>query len=169
MVDVKVHHSFYGLITLIQYVNRNIVETPFTKIIHGCNARGKMGSGVALAIRNKWPQVYQDYKNQLLASKRLNGGTAIISVVANDGQMIVIGNLITQLDYGRSGTYANLKYINDSIRSYIERVCLPEDMIASPKIGCGLGGLSWDEVLPIYQRISGETSVNFTIYSTSAN
>ena len=32
-------------------------------IVHGCNAQGVMGSGVAKAIRLKYPQVFEDYKN----------------------------------------------------------------------------------------------------------
>lgn len=31
-------------------------------IIHGCNAQGRMGSGIALSIRQKWPEVYTAYQ-----------------------------------------------------------------------------------------------------------
>ena len=45
----------------------NIIYDDITKsnadyICHQVNCQGVMGSGVAKAIRDKWPQVYEEYK-----------------------------------------------------------------------------------------------------------
>src|SRR5512141_2670107 len=31
-------------------------------IAHGCNCAGAMGKGIALAIRRRWPEMYQEYR-----------------------------------------------------------------------------------------------------------
>jgi O-acetyl-ADP-ribose deacetylase (regulator of RNase III) len=32
-------------------------------LVHGCNCQGKMGSGIAKLIRDKWPVVFETYHN----------------------------------------------------------------------------------------------------------
>ena len=39
------------------------VESGF--ILHGVNCQRTMGSGVAKAIRAKWPKLYKEYKNTI--------------------------------------------------------------------------------------------------------
>lgn len=40
---------------MIEYRKGNLLDITSGVIVHGCNMRGVMGSGVALAIRNKYP------------------------------------------------------------------------------------------------------------------
>lgn len=46
----------------IKYVHGNLLQAPQRHLIQGCNAK-KMGSGVAAAIRSKYPKVWLDYAN----------------------------------------------------------------------------------------------------------
>ena len=45
----------------IVYKVGDITEAPEVVIVHGCNTQGAMGSGVAKAIRRKYPWAYEAY------------------------------------------------------------------------------------------------------------
>jgi O-acetyl-ADP-ribose deacetylase (regulator of RNase III) len=76
----------------IEYVEGDLLKTEIRHIIHGCNAQGVMGSGVAKAIRDKYPQAYRDY-NDMYNSNGLELGQICVSV-QGDGKIIL--NAITQ-------------------------------------------------------------------------
>jgi hypothetical protein len=90
----------------IEYRKQDLLQTHCKHILHGCNARGKMGAGVAAAIRKKWPNSYTDYINQY-NSYGLQLGSFIPSIQA-DGVTIYHG--IVQLDYGRDPTRVYVSY-----------------------------------------------------------
>lgn len=123
-------------------------------ILHGCNAQGVMGSGVALAIRKKWPSVFDDYKS-VIQSGSFSLGDVVVSQIENDR---FVFNGITQEYYGRSGgPYATLENVERCLhetRKMIDQLSAINNRtytVALPKIGCGLGGLSWDDVEPLVE------------------
>lgn len=84
----------------IEYVKGSVVDASESIIAQGCNAQGVMGSGVAKAIRDKWPEVFQPYKTHC---KRCQEPLGTISFTATwDGEKM-IANMITQRFYGRDG------------------------------------------------------------------
>lgn len=138
-------------------------------IAHGVNCQGVMGSGVALAIRNKWPAVYDAYlaNNRIPEEMRgqLLGSCHIIRV----GEDLWVANCYTQLNYGKDGTkYASVDAIRRSLGfvfSHANATGLP---IHAPRIGAGLGGLDWDtEVLPVFEDLNSEylDGVNVVIHT----
>lgn len=95
---------------------RNIsgdVTAPIKGIIgHGVNCQGVMGSGVALAIRNKFPKAYAEYL-ALCARKKpedLLGTTQLVQITDD----LYVANMFTQLNFGGDGkVYASL----DAVRT----------------------------------------------------
>ena len=47
---------------MIHYVQGDITKSDCDIICHQVNCQGVMNSGVAKAIREKWPEVYDNYK-----------------------------------------------------------------------------------------------------------
>lgn len=139
---------------------KNITSVTEGIIVQGCNAQGKMGSGAAKAIRDKWPQVFLPYHhfctNIVDASKKSALGVVVLVEIT---PTLFIANGITQIFYGTDGKrYADL----DAIRNVLYAVgthsvnsgMLP---IYLPKLGSGLGGLDWDtEVLPIVEQFADD-------------
>jgi O-acetyl-ADP-ribose deacetylase (regulator of RNase III) len=146
----------------MKFVVGDITQATETYIMHGCNAKGVMNSGVAKSLREKFPLIYTDYKSQ----RDLWLGQTIRSFT--DGK--VIFNLITQESYGYDGrVYANLSAIDQSIRRSVEmELWTGENIrnIAIPKIGAGRGGLSWmHQVKPMLLQIENDFDVEFIVYS----
>lgn len=136
---------------MINYIQGDITTVTKGLIGHGVNAQGVMGSGVALAIRNKWPMVYDYYKS--LSKQQMKLGTVQI-VDINDE--IKIANIFSQEFFGSDGIkYASADAIKIGLQYCFEYCFLFDiDVFSLPKIGCGLGGLIWEEdVLPILEEL----------------
>jgi len=139
---------------MIKYHKGNLLDAPQSVIAHGCNAQGVMGSGVALAIREKWPQVFEKYKlvcDQDTQKRYLVG--CVVPVIVETDKMIL--NLITQEEYGKAKDHRYVSY--DGLDRSFQTVAglfnnssdISSKELAMPKIGAGLGNGHW----PIIEEI----------------
>jgi O-acetyl-ADP-ribose deacetylase (regulator of RNase III) len=136
----------------IEYRKGDLLTTDITHICHGCNSHGVMGSGVAAAIRSKYPQAYRDYSD-VYNSRGLELGDAIFSI-QDDGKIIV--NAITQKDFGRNSNTVYVSYwaIAEVFRK-IEGIGIKE--IALPMIGAGLANGDWNVISAIIENTLTKT------------
>lgn len=128
---------------MIQYKTGNLLDVTTGVIVHGCNAQGVMGSGVALAIKNKYPKVYEMYKSTEAKHGLRLGGTSIRGVASG----LAVVNLITQEHYGRD---PKVKYVSyGAILLGFENLHSTYPLTTAfnfPKIGAGLGNGNWDVI-----------------------
>jgi len=146
----------YG-VTMIEYIKQDITTVNLGYVGHGVNCQGRMGSGIALAIKNKWPSVYDQYKERY-ESGQLKGEMAIgeIDIVPITNQLFVV-NMYTQNKYGYDGkAYAYPEAIENCIALTMKHIKheTPTLPLYIPKIGCGLGGLKWENIEPIVNRLT---------------
>lgn len=136
----------------MRYVKGDITSFKNAIIIHGCNAQGVMGSGVALAIKTKWPQAYKDYASHFSflneTQRKDMMGKVLETYIKSDNVLIM--NAITQFTYGRSGTrymsYDAIDNIFKYVQSRVDAHMLTHfsNGIVIPKIGSALGGGNWN-------------------------
>lgn len=138
---------------MIEYIKKNVVDVGMGIVAHGVNCQGKMASGVAKEIRATWPIAYEAYMKNPKGATML--GTC--QMVAIDGQeSLWVANCYTQQFYG----YGGGKYADaDSVERALENAAMYADIyglpLYMPRIGCGLGGLDWDDdVVPALERIN---------------
>ena len=105
---------------MIVYRNQSVLDfKEHAIIVHGVNCQGKMNSGVAKAIREAFPVVYEEYMK--LYNNKYQGGTVDgqtwsrfldsnrndpllgMAQVVRVGETLYVGNLFTQQFYGRDG------------------------------------------------------------------
>lgn len=119
-------------------------------IVHGCNAQGAFGSGVAGQIRRKWPEAHNAYSEAIAFWKACNHLPLgrITQCDVEDGVKVV--HAITQEFYGYDGRmyvdYQAVRECFQMINYYYRDSGVP---INFPKIGCGLAGGDWDIVSKI--------------------
>lgn len=127
---------------MIKYRKGNILDVQSGYIVHGCNAKGVMGAGVAKAIATLYPEILKPYRDYCKALAENSLGKAVCVRVTDE---LTIVNAITQLTYGN---YPSTRYVSydaiDTVFTDIAYMLNPEaDFVHIPKIGAGLGGGDW--------------------------
>ena len=131
----------------------NLLDITEGHIVHGCNAHGVMGSGVALAVKNLYPAAFEDYR-QIHEDDGLVLGEAYPYMPTTT---LVIWNAITQEGFGKP--YRNCSY--DAIQTCFEDInhaaTETDDLgitqeIHIPMIGAGLGGGNWEIIREIIEQ-----------------
>ena len=155
---------------MVHYEVGNLLDAPVDYICHQVNCQGRMGSGIAKSIKERWPVVYDGYvkaykdrENEILrncssfeyapdVSETLLGHLQQIQV--NDKQTVI--NMFAQQYYGYDGRrytsydafWACLGGIRDSVPK--------GSKIGFPwKIGCGLGGANWQVISTMICEVLG--------------
>ena len=134
---------------MIQFIGRgdifNIKDV--NSYAHGCNCAGAMGKGIALQFKNKYPKMYSEYR-AMCKDGLFNPGDVFDYNYGNGH----IYNLGTQVSWK---TKARLEYIENSVGRMLELAASDNvTKIALPAIGAGLGGLNWNDVKEILNRVS---------------
>lgn len=125
---------------MIHFIKGDLFTTKTPVIGHQVNAQFLMGSGVALAIRKKFPTAYKDYidTEPLL-------GSCLMSKVFIDGKDGYIAHLYGQEDCGNDGkrhtSYDALDTALKDMYKQMKKLNLHE--VSLPMIGAGLGGGDW--------------------------
>lgn len=134
---------------MIEYIKGNVFETDCDVIVHGCNAQGIMGSGIAKQVKQLYPEAFRVYRDFCLLNNRNASilGTIVWSIEEN----VIIANCITQHKYG----YGEKRYLDyDALRNCMAHIEIVGRVrryksIAMPKIGAGLGGGDWNIIAQI--------------------
>lgn len=115
---------------------------------HGCNCEGAMGKGIALQFKEKFPEMYHQYRNLCRQGKFTPG-----EVFAYSYGKGWVYNLATELTW-RQG--ARLEFIEKALSRMLEmasRTGVQE--IGLPAIGAGLGKLEWKDVKEVIEKTAG--------------
>ena len=137
-------------------------------IIHGCNAQGIMGAGLALQVRHKSEEVYQVYKQACdtkTNDKQSLLGTITFKRLSPDP--ITIINAIIQLETGvhkRQVNYEAVAQVFDRIAITILTHPNTQFTLAIPKyFGSALAGGNWNIIRTIIEETLTKFS-NVTLY-----
>ena len=161
---------------MVQYKTGNLLDAPVDYICHQVNCQGRMGSGIAKQIKERWPIVYDQYiaafkereeevvklcgqwETQIDVSETFLGHLQQIPV--SDTQTVI--NMFAQQWYGYDGKrytsydafWACLGGIRDSIPKG-SKIGFPY------RIGCGLGGANWQVIETMIYTVLGK---DFDVY-----
>lgn len=122
--------------------------SPGDAMVHGCNAQGVMGSGVAAGVREIYPGAYEAYRSAYFnQGNKLFMGTVIPYFDTPD--KIWVLNAITQENFGRDPNVRYVSYdaIEDSFK-VIRRLAFNTNIerVLFPLIGAGLGNGTWSVI-----------------------
>ena len=127
---------------MIQYIkNRSIFDSKCEVITNPINCVGVMGGGLAAAFKKKFPKMFNDYL-KLCSSQELIPGRCVLWDDKTSEHKVL---LFPTKDHWRFAS--RYRYVAGGLRYFVAHY---KDWgiksIAFPALGCGLGGLDWEDV-----------------------
>lgn len=142
---------------MITYIKGDIFSSPAKILVNTVNTVGVMGKGVALEFKKRYPEMFQEYR-RLCEEKRLSIGTLMVWRKSDKWVM-----LFPTKKHWRYPS--KIEYIEAGLKKFAENWDkLGVDSIAFPRLGCGNGGLDWEEVRPMMKRYLEKIPMNIYIY-----
>ena len=145
----------------VKYIDSyRILHDDAQVLICPTNAGGVMGAGLAKVFREQIPGLFTQYKAHCEHHDPVD---MVPFVYPFNGQQIYC--LHTKRKFWEASTLA---IIEDGIAKLLEW-CLTEEIksVAMPALGCGRGGLKFEDVQPLLERLLSSSEVEFRLYHRS--
>lgn len=141
----------------------NLFESNADTLVNAVNCVGVMGKGIALTFKKRYPAMFDEYR------ARCDQGLLRPGVLHlyKDPSGITILNFPTK-DHWREK--ADLLYIEAGLAFFRKHHRELEIRSAAfPALGCGLGGLRWDDVRPMMEHYLGKLPIDVEIFEPVAD
>ena len=155
----------------IEHAIGDIFTTNVEALVNTVNCKGVMGRGIALQFKKRFPQNFKKYRAACERGEVQPGRMFIFEMTPNNPQLELL-----PLSNGRDvNQQLNPRYIvNFPTKRHWRAKTRMEDIdsglkalhkeivdrkiqsIAIPPLGCGLGGLQWDDVRPRIEAMLDE-------------
>ncbi len=151
---------------MIKLVTGDILLSKAAVIAHSIAPLDHFDSGLALSLRENYPSMVKDFRHYCHTHSPKPGeifewggadGKRIISLMGQEPVESVHSK-------GHPGK-AKLQYIDKALKKLAQKA--EEDnyqSLALPKLATGVGGLEWDEVLPLIEKHFSELEIPVFVY-----
>jgi O-acetyl-ADP-ribose deacetylase (regulator of RNase III) len=138
---------------MIELKQGNLLDAQVEALVNAVNTAGVMGKGLALQFKKAYPEMFRDYV-RVCKVGLLQIGVMHVYEQAHGAQPRYLINFPTKEQWRSPSKVA---YIEKGLAALVSEVKQREiRSIAIPALGCGLGGLEWDEVYPLIQAAFAE-------------
>lgn len=143
---------------MIHYLSGDIFTTSAETIVNTVNTDGVMGKGIALAAKNQYPEMYEKYRS-LCENGLLDVGKLWIWRGSPDHNILCFPTKKhwrnkSQIEWIEQGLIKFTKIYQQ------KRV----GSTAFTKLGCGNGGLRWQDVGPIMEKYLSPLDIDCYVY-----
>lgn len=138
------------------------LDGKFDAIVQGCNCQCVMGKGIALSIKQRFPEAYAA-DLATVKGDRSKLGTISVAEVQRGQRTFHVVNGYTQFHWQGSGVKADYQAIRKVMKAV--KAGFAGQRIGYPKIGAGLAGGDWAIIAAILEEeLDGEdhTLVEYT-------
>lgn len=129
---------------MIEIAKGNLLQAPVEALVNTVNTAGIMGRGIALQFKQAYPRMFRAYEVACKASEVQLGKMHVFDLGGLAGGPRWIINFPTK---GHWRAKSRMKDIETGLADLVATIKrLGICSIAIPPLGCGNGGLDWDEV-----------------------
>jgi O-acetyl-ADP-ribose deacetylase (regulator of RNase III) len=142
---------------MLVYLESDLFTSPAQTLVNTVNTEGVMGKGVAKTFKQKYPEMFAEYK-RLCDRKELRIGTLMLWRGADHW----ILNFPTKTTWRLP---SRLSYVEEGLKKFVDT---HEDLgitsISFPPLGCGNGNLDWKNVKPLMERYLRDLSIPIYVH-----
>ncbi|MCK4820494.1 macro domain-containing protein, partial [bacterium] len=143
---------------MIKFTSGDMFETSADIRINTVNCAGVMGAGVALAFKNKYPDMFKDYQKDCKNDKVQPGKMHIWKNLTGDW----IINFPTKTHWRKSSNYEDIESGLIALHKYL--IDKGPVRVTLPALGCGHGGLDWNRVKGMIEKYLGDLEANIDVF-----
>jgi len=137
---------------MIKFQQGNLLEAPTEALVNTVNTVGVMGKGIALMFKEAFPANFRAYEQAVRQEKVRVGEMLVTETHALHGPKWLISFPTKQHWRNPSKIDWIVSGLEDLRRVLIENKI---ESVALPPLGCGNGGLDWNQVRPLIEQALG--------------
>lgn len=142
---------------MIEYVEGDIFNSPAQVLVNTVNTVGVMGKGLALSFKKRYPKMFDLYR-KACEKHQFNIGKLML-YYAPDHWILLFP---TKANWRNP---SKIEYLEEGLKKFVNTYAEKGiTSIAFPKLGCGNGELSWDDVKPVMERYLKSLPITIYIY-----
>lgn len=134
---------------MIKVSKTDMFSSPAQFLVNPVNCEGVMGLGLALEFKKLYPEMFKEYK-ETCARGELSIGQ--LHVWKDPTTLNSVINFPTKRHWRNRSYYSDIELGLIALRDFFRNLA-PEErncVIHVPALGCGLGGLKWEQVLELF-------------------
>lgn len=144
---------------MIKFIIGNMFESNSKTLVNTVNCVGVMGKGVALEFKNKYPEMFKDYVVRCKQKQIKPGEPYLYNNLAGDS----IINFPTKDDWR---SMSHITHVINGLKWFAENYeQLEIESISFPPLGCGNGGLLWEDVGPLIYKYLHNLPIDIIVYA----
>lgn len=136
----------------------DLFESGCDILVNAVNTMGVARAGIAVEFRRRFPEMYADYQESCLDN---NVNIGVPHVWVDDS--VLIYNLPTMVYPGMDAQVEDILAGLVELRTILE-MSGSTNSIAIPALGCGVGGLDFEDVLPLIRGVFLTYEGNVKVY-----
>ncbi len=134
---------------MVRIARGDILAADAEALVNTVNCMGVMGRGIALQFKRAYPDNFKAYEKACERGEVRPGSMFVVENTELTGPRFII-NFPTKRDWKNK---SRIEDIESGLAALVEVIrSRGIKSIAVPPLGCGLGGLDWDEVRPRIER-----------------
>ena len=142
---------------MLTYHRTSLLESQAQTVVNTVNTVGVMGKGLAHELKARHPEMFRSYK-RICDQKLLDIGK--LWLWRSSSQWIL--NFPTKKDWRRP---SRIEYVEAGLKKFVDQFeSKGIREIAFPRLGCGNGGLDWEEVRPLMQSYLEDLPIRVYIH-----
>jgi len=143
---------------IVYFKRGDLLGSRMQTLINTINCVGIMGKGIAFAFKQRYPEMFEDYKKRCQFKEVQLGKPYLYKI--NEQRWIV--NFPTK-DHWKQ--WSQLQDIEAGLKYLAERAfAWGITSLAVPPLGCGNGGLNWDNVQPLIKKYLFPLNIPLEVY-----
>jgi len=134
---------------MVELTKGDLLATDTEALINAVNTVGVMGKGIALQFKKAFPENYEAYKKACDGGGVKPGHMFIVDLKTLTNPYYII-NFPTKRHWKEKSKLVDIKIGLVALVEDVKALCIKS--VAVPPLGCGLGGLSWNQVYSLMKE-----------------
>lgn len=160
---------------MLKHADDNIInmikDGQFDVVIHGCNCRNVMGSGIAKQFKDIWPGIFTADKKASelwqIPEAKLGNFSTYITTIKN--KPLVFINAYTQLNFGRNKDYFEYESFYLILKKIVALFSTQNFNYGLPYIGMGNAGGDPKRIIPMIETFANHVNGTVTLVEYKNN